>query len=191
MSNHHHHENNTLSGELLKHTGVNAARCYQCGKCSAGCPLSEDMDYPPSVIMHLLQSNREEYDEKVLRSHTIWLCLACEMCYGRCPMEIDIPKVMDYCREKSYKLKKTNPKAKYIIAFHKAFLDSIEKTGRLYEVGLIADYKMRSMHLTQDVMVAPKMFTRGVLPLIPELIKGRKGIAKIFNKTIKKKEGEK
>jgi len=105
-------------------------------------------------------------------------------------MEIDIPKVMDFCRQKSYVLKKTNPKAKNIISFHKAFLDSIEQTGRLYEVGLIVDYKMRSLNLTQDVMVAPKMLTRGVLPLIPEIIKGRKGMGRIFKKTIKKMEGK-
>jgi heterodisulfide reductase subunit C len=101
-------------------------------------------------------------------------------------MSIEIPKIMDFLREKSLKEKKTNPKAKEIIAFHKAFLNSIEKTGRLYEIGLIMDYKTRVLNLFQDVTLAPSMFAKGKLHVLPEMIKDRKGISSIFSKTCKK-----
>jgi len=97
-------------------------------------------------------------------------------------MEIDIPTLMDYMRQKSIKAKKTNPQASKIISFHKSFLDSINYTGRLYEMGLIVDYKMRTGAMMQDVGVAPKMFAKGKLSPIPEIIRGRKKIAAIFNR---------
>jgi len=184
----HHHESTTLAGIIRKETGVPAVKCYQCGKCSAGCPLATEMDYPPSVIMRMLQCEIPALEEKVLESYTIWLCLTCEMCYGRCPMEIDIPRIMDYCREKSLREGKVNPKAKNILQFHKAFLDMIEHTGRLYELGLTMDYKVRSMKLMQDVPLAPKMLSRGKLHILPEGIKGKKNMKNIFDKTLKNKE---
>ena len=104
-------------------------------------------------------------------------------------MEIDIPKMMDFLRQKSLSEDKTHPKARKIIAFHKSFLDSINFTGRLYEMGLILDYKMRTGDLMQDVTVAPKMFLKGKLNLFPELIKGRKKMSEIFKNTKVKKEG--
>ena len=100
-------------------------------------------------------------DEKILRSHSIWLCVTCEMCLSRCPMEIDIPSMMDFLRQKSRSEKKVNKKAKNIIAFHKSFLNSIRFTGRLYELGLILDYKRQSLNMTQDISLAPKMISRG------------------------------
>jgi heterodisulfide reductase subunit C2 len=112
------------------------------------------------------------------------------MCLTRCPMEIDIPTLMDYMRQKSVKAKKTNPKAKKIISFHKSFLDSINYTGRLYEMGLIVDYKMRTGAMMQDVLIAPKMFVKGKLNPVPELIKGRKNIAAIFNKVQNQKDSK-
>jgi heterodisulfide reductase subunit C len=144
------------------------------------------MDFPPSMVMRLLQTETRANDEKILRSHSIWLCLTCEMCLCRCPMEIDIPSVMDYLRQKSMKEKKVNQKAKRIIAFHKSFLSSIKYTGRLFELGLTLDYKRRSLTLMQDVALAPRMISRGKLHFIPEIIKGRPQIAKIFRKTSKK-----
>ncbi len=172
-----------LGGEVLEKTEVKVSHCYQCGKCSAGCPLSVEMDYPPSVIMRMLQTGNPALEEKVLRSFSIWVCLTCEMCFARCPMSIDIPKMMDFLREKSIKDKKTNPKAKEIIAFHKSFLDSIKYTGRLYEIGLFIDYKTRTLRILEDMALAPKMMKRGKLNIIPELIKDRSGIASLFKKS--------
>ena len=177
---------NTLSSNIKEHTGVATAKCYQCGKCSAGCPVVKDMDYSPSLLLRMLQIESEEMDEKVLRSYSIWLCLNCEMCIGRCPQEVDIPKAMDYLRNVSLKKNKQTPKAKNIIKFHRAFMDSVNYTGRLYEMGLIADYKSRSLNITQDVGLAPAMFAKGKLSIFPELIKDRKNMKKIFNKTLKK-----
>jgi heterodisulfide reductase subunit C len=176
----------SLANHIEKHIDVIARKCYQCGKCSAGCPVAEEMDFPPSMIMRLLQTETQANDDKILRSYSIWVCLTCEMCLCRCPMEIDIPSAMDFLRQRSLKEKKMNPKAKKIIAFHKSFLNSIKYTGRLFELGLTLDYKRRSLSLMQDVPLAPRMIARGKLHFIPEIIKGRPQVAKIFKKTSKK-----
>jgi heterodisulfide reductase subunit C2 len=97
---------------------------------------------------------------------------------------------MDFLRQKAYHAKKVNPNARKILSFHKSFLDSINYTGRLYEMGLIVDYKMRTGAMTQDVKVAPKMFVKGKLNPLPEMIKGRKKVSAIFNKTLNNKEGK-
>jgi heterodisulfide reductase subunit C len=176
-------ERNSLAFSIEKNVEVHAQKCYQCGKCSAGCPVADEMDLPPSMVMRLLQTEEIANDEKVLRSHSIWLCVTCEMCLSRCPMEIDIPSMMDYLRQKSRSEKKVNKKAKNIIAFHKSFLNSIRFTGRLYELGLILDYKRQSLNLMQDISLAPKMISRGKLHLFPNMIKGTALIARIFKKT--------
>ena len=164
--------------EVRSATGVNANRCYQCGKCSAGCALNENMDYPPSVVMRLLQTNSAESYGKILRSQAIWLCVSCQNCLARCPMQIDIPQLMDYLRVQALEKKTVNKKSKKIVAFHRAFLDSVRYTGRLYEVGLVADYKLRTLDLLQDLNVAPRMFLKGKLPLLPEMVKGKKQLKK-------------
>jgi heterodisulfide reductase subunit C len=183
----HHATLSGLSGEVLENTEVKVSHCYQCGKCSAGCPLSEEMDYPPSYIMRMLQTGDPVLEEKILRSFSIWVCLTCEMCFARCPMSIDIPKMMDYLRQRSLAEKKVHPEAKKILAFHKSFLNSIRLTGRLYEIGLLMDYKARTMKVMQDMSLAPKMLSRGKLNIIPEFIKDRRGIASIFSKSTRKK----
>ncbi|MDR1699367.1 MAG: heterodisulfide reductase subunit C, partial [Prevotellaceae bacterium] len=67
--------------------------------------------------------------------------------------------------------------------FHKAFLDIVQNTGRLYEVGLIADYKLRSRKFLQDLTLAPVMFVKGKLPLLPEMVKKTGEIKRIFKKS--------
>jgi heterodisulfide reductase subunit C len=175
-------ENQGYISEIKANTSVNVNRCYQCGKCSAGCAVSEEMDYPPSRVMRMLQTNETENYREILSSESIWLCVSCQNCLSRCPMEIDIPHLMDYLREKALLEKTVNKKSKNILSFHRAFLDSVKYTGRLYEIGLIADYKIRTFNILQDMDVAPKMFAKGKLPLKPEMVKNKKQISAIFNK---------
>ncbi len=176
--------NDSLAGALAEATGVDAARCYQCGKCSAGCPLAEDMDYTSSMVMRMLQTEDPAIERELLRSKTIWLCASCEMCISRCPMHVDIPKAMDFLRQRSLSLKLQDPKAsRQIVSFHRSFLDMLRVTGRSYEVGMVADYKMRSGKLWQDVLLAPVMFIKGKLPIIPESVKGTGNIRRIFKKS--------
>jgi len=182
----HHTKNNSLSEEVFEKTSVSSAKCYQCGKCSAGCPLAEDMDYTSSMVMRMLQTEDPDMEKALLKSQSIWLCVSCEMCIARCPMSIDIPKVMDYLRQKAVEKRLQNKKAdKNIVAFHRSFLDMIKYTGRSYEAGMIVDYKLRSKDLFQDLTLAPKMISRGKLSFFPELIKNRKNIKDIFKKSKK------
>jgi heterodisulfide reductase subunit C len=173
--------NQSLASQVVWHTGVNSARCYQCGKCSAGCPLANDMDYTSSMVMRILQNEDDKLDKDLLQSQAIWLCASCEMCISRCPMSVDIPKVMDFLRQQSIaKGLQNKVAAKNIIPFHRSFLDMIHLTGRSYEVGLVVDYKFRSRKFLQDLMVAPKMFLKGKLSVFPERIKGIKNMNRIF-----------
>ncbi len=178
----HAHERETLAGSLNKSAGIAASRCYQCGKCTAGCPLAEDMDVTPSHILRHLQLDLKGLDQKILSSYSIWMCLACETCFTRCPQEVDIPKMMDFLRSESISRDLVHPKARDLLKFHKAFLDSIKKTGRLYEIGLIAGYKMRTFHFFQDLFLAPKLYFLGKLNLLPHVIKDRRGVSRIFKK---------
>jgi heterodisulfide reductase subunit C len=183
-------KNALLSLKIYQNVNESVFKCYQCGKCSAGCPLSSDMDYPPSQLMRMLQLGFPQLEDKVLKSYTIWLCLTCETCIARCPQEVDIPKIMDFLRGESIRQKKSHPSARDIISFHKSFLDSIKYTGRLYEMGTIADYKMRTFHFLKDLLVAPKLLYRGKLPPFPHIIKDMSMISKIFKKSFGEKKGK-
>ncbi|MEI6765173.1 MAG: 4Fe-4S dicluster domain-containing protein [Bacteroidota bacterium] len=189
--NEHHTVDNSLAGKVRSETDVSAPRCYQCGKCSAGCPMAVEMDLTPSMVLRKLQTGNIQDEDDILRSMSIWYCLNCETCIARCPQEVDIPVMMDYLRSLSIKEGKVNPKAKKILAFHKSFLDSIKLTGKLSEIVLVADYKLRTLALTQDLNNMPGMIAKGKLHFIPERVKGIKAIKNIFKNTIDKKEKQK
>ena len=92
--------------------------------------------------------------------------------------------MMDYLRTQAIKENILHPDSKPIISFHRSFLDSIKYTGRLYELGLIAEFKARTFRVTQDLTIAPAMFLKGKLHLLPEKIKDRMTMKRIFAKTI-------
>ncbi len=171
-----------LAGKVRDATGESVFNCYQCGKCSAGCPLASEMDFAPNQILRLLQLGLPALEAEALTAYSIWLCLTCETCAARCPQEVEIPKIMDYLRQESLRQGKAHPKARDILAFHRSFLDSIRKNGRLHEVGLIAAYKLRTGHFFQDVTVAPKLLKRGKLKLMAHKIEGRDAVANVFER---------
>jgi heterodisulfide reductase subunit C len=72
--------------------GENIRRCFACGTCAAGCPITEvDPNYNPrKIIRQVLFGLREE----VLSSPLIWYCLICYRCYARCPQKVNFTDVM-------------------------------------------------------------------------------------------------
>ncbi len=148
-----------------KESGQHISRCYQCGKCTAGCPLSYAMDLGPRRVMRALQLGLAE---DVLRSNTIWLCVQCQMCSGRCPREIDIARVMESCRLLWHRQKGIPPGDRDVYLFHKLLLDGTTTWGRMWEPQLAAFYNLRSGHLLANFDLIPGMLAKGKLPFIPE-----------------------
>jgi heterodisulfide reductase subunit C len=175
---------NSFAKDLALATGVDIKRCYQCGKCSAGCPMSVEMDMPPSVILRHLQTNNDSLVHKAIWSYSIWLCLSCETCLCRCPMEIETAKVMDYLRQQALKTGQVHPRAKKIVAFHKAFLSTVIQTGRLHEISLILRYKLTTGDFLKDLVLAPSMFLKGKLAILPERIKNMAQMRKLSRKSL-------
>jgi len=85
-----------LREKIMKISGEDYYRCYQCGECTSGCPAADKMDIMPNQINMLLQLGEFQ---KVLSSKTIWICVACFECGTRCPKNIDIAKINEALRQ--------------------------------------------------------------------------------------------
>ncbi len=159
-------------------TELHVQDCYQCQKCSAGCPVAFAMDYKPNQIMQMVSLGMAD---RVLSSKTIWVCASCYTCSSRCPNDIDIAGVMDWLRQTALR-RGVSPAEKDVAIFHAAFLDSVRAHGRIHELGMMARYKRKTGKFFDDFKLGWKMFTRGKLKLWPSGIKRKKEVAEIFSK---------
>jgi heterodisulfide reductase subunit C2 len=167
----------SLASRIQEMTGLDPASCYQCGKCSAGCPMASEMDLKTHEIIRLLQM---DLHERLLSSESIWMCLTCETCTTRCPNLFDPAVIIDALREITLKEHREFVPRR-ISAFHSAFLDQIRTHGRVFEFGLVASYKLRSGALFADVDSVPGMLARGKLALTPKRIRGLRELRRIFD----------
>jgi heterodisulfide reductase subunit C len=76
-------------------SGQNILSCYQCGKCSAGCPSSFAMDLLPSQVIRMVQLGLQD---EIMDSKTVWLCASCLTCSVRCPRGVDIAAIFEALR---------------------------------------------------------------------------------------------
>lgn len=162
--------------ELERESGQPISLCYQCQKCSGGCPLSFAMDILPHQLLRYVQLGQKD---RVLQSRTIWLCAACRTCAARCPNGIDLAAVADALKQEA--LRRCLPaKETQVQAFHQTFLSSLQSKGRLHELSMLLRYKLRSGNLTQDLDLGLAMFRRGKLKLWPEGVKRKREIRALF-----------
>jgi heterodisulfide reductase subunit C len=168
--------NNPFIEEVIKVSNVNIQACYQCQKCSAGCPVVSAMDILPNQIVRQIQYGRRE---KVLTSKTIWICASCHTCSVRCPNDIDLAKVMDSLRHLALKSGLKAGEGE-IPVFHSVFLDSIKASGRIHELSLILRFKLKTRDFLKDAALGWEMFRRGKIKILPQSFTGGRDIKEIF-----------
>ena len=114
--------------------GEKLSRCFQCGTCSASCPVrSIDDRYNPRKILRMAILGMKS---RVLSSEFIWLCSSCYSCYERCPQDVRITDVMTA-------IKNVAVREGYVHQLYKNSAGILSEHGRLYEVTAF-DNKLRS-----------------------------------------------
>jgi len=154
----------TLARRVNRGSGENAYKCYQCKKCSTGCPVAGFGDLHPAQIMRAVQLGAVE---AAVDSRFIWLCTGCETCSTRCPQGIDVAAVMDELRMIAREQGRVRSDAPFANIL-KLNYDSFRRWGRLYEVELLAlDKATRPASFADDVWMGIRMFLKGKINPLP------------------------
>jgi heterodisulfide reductase subunit C len=170
-----------------KKADVSLNKCYQCKKCSVGCPVAGQTVSPPSEIIRRLQLGA---GDELLQTDLIWTCLSCDTCYARCPNEINFAAVIDALRsialEKGVAKPKGNPPL-----FNRLFLNTVKTFGRAYDLEMIALYKIETGNVMADTEKFPTMIKKGKMALLPPSGADKRKVRRIFNRLPQNKGTEK
>ena len=150
---------------LQEVSGVDINVCYQCRKCTSGCPVAYAMDYTPVQILHAACLGLKDL---ALRSTTIWLCAGCETCVTRCPQDVDLPQVMDSLKAIAVRWG-VKPGEPEVASFYRSSLQNIRLFGRLYELGLVGQLKLATRQFRKDLTLGVEMLKKRKLRLMPDL----------------------
>jgi len=150
--------------------------CYQCKKCSAGCPVADTTDLPIDQIMGWLIAGDIEM---ALRSSHIWICIGCHACSAKCPNQADPGRILDFLRVMALDMG-IQPPSK-VKAFHNAFLKGIKKSGRSSEVLLMSRFGMKQGISIDDMIKGYNLFIKGRLKPFGSKTKDKKSVKKIFD----------
>jgi heterodisulfide reductase subunit C len=168
----------------LAHTRV--VNCYQCGKCTAGCPVAEVMDVVPNQLVRLAQIGDTD---PATASVAIWRCVACQTCSERCPKEVDVAGVLDAFRQLSVERGVVANDAHRTVIFQKVFLRNIRRNGRLNELALIGRFKAEGFvdhpsvpWLMREAALAPATARRRKLHFRPDRVQDRAVVRRIFDR---------
>jgi heterodisulfide reductase subunit C len=174
-------ETQALIKRVEEISGVDLSSCYQCKKCTSGCPMASMADGSPAEVIRQLhlQTGDELLDQEI-----VWACASCETCTNRCPMGIDGAAVMDALRKIAREKKAAKGK---VPTFNRAFLKTVERFGRSYEIGMITAYKLGTGTFLQDTEKFPAMLKKGKLAILPPQGADKATVKRIFKKTKEEK----
>jgi heterodisulfide reductase subunit C len=155
-----------LAQRIQEELGQNVYLCYQCVKCTSGCPVGDFFDWQPNQIMRAVQLGQEDI---ALESQTPWLCAACQACTTRCPQNLDINGIMEFLTRESV-ARGIDPPVPQINAFNEAFMREVRLWGRSYEPGLMAEMKLRHPQtLFDDMDIYIEMLKKRKVSILPKL----------------------
>lgn len=162
-----------LRKEILALTAQDVVQCYQCGKCTASCPMASDKNFQPHRVMRALQlGDGEEAYRWAFR------CVSCQTCTARCPQGIEVSRVMDGVRQWGRNL---GFKPRLEDQFGRLFVEQIKNYGRVWEAALGLLLNLKAMKPPRDTGLALRMLKKGKVSFFPERIKGREDVRRIFS----------
>jgi heterodisulfide reductase subunit C len=169
---------NAFAHEVQEASGVSAMLCFQCQKCTSGCPVAAGTDIKTHEVVRLVQLGARD---EVLSSRMIWECTSCETCGARCPQGVGLPAMIDALRRLSRASSEVTPET-VVPAFNDIFLGTVQQMGRVYELGLMAAFKLRTKRLLQDMGKLPAMLRKGKFALLPIFVRGRAERSRLFER---------
>ena len=138
-------------------SGQNVNACFQCSKCSSGCPLGDRMDLKPAQVMHAIRLGLRD---EVLNSQAIWICVGCETCSARCPQDVEPSAAMNAARILA-KQAGLRPGAPDVSVFYDTFVANLRLTGRIHDASLAAVTRLRNGHPFDDMPLVWQLLVRG------------------------------
>jgi heterodisulfide reductase subunit C2 len=150
-----------FASEITARSGALPMSCYQCLKCSSGCPVASSGDLKPHELVRMIQLNQSD---AVLSSRFIWECTSCQTCITRCPQKINIAAMNDALRAMSRAAGRVVP-GTVVPVFNDLFLKAIQKRGRVHEANLMASFKLHTRQLFGDLSKLPAMVLKGKLSI--------------------------
>jgi heterodisulfide reductase subunit C len=154
----------TLSAQVQHISGQKVELCFQCHKCSAGCPIVDAMLFSPDRILRMVALNQRD---AVLCNRDIWLCVGCFTCGTRCPNNINICAVMDALRQVAV-TEGYSAGERDAFLFHRLFLSVVEYLGRSHEAIMLGMFKLLSqVPILSDMKAGLGLFLRGKIPILP------------------------
>ncbi len=165
-----------LAERVLEELGENVYLCYQCEKCTNGCPVGKFFDWHPNQIMRAVQLGLEDI---ALYSQTPWLCAACQTCSTRCPQELDVNGIMEFLTREALS-RGVEPPVPEVNTFNEAFMREVRLWGRSYEPGLMAEMKLRNReHLFDDIDLYLEMLKKRKVSILPKLSRPQRNVKPI------------
>ena len=160
--------------------GADVALCYQCKRCTAGCPAVDFMDIRPHQLVRLVRLGAAGL---AVSSEAIWNCVGCYACTTRCPQSVPITELIYSLKSQALKQGKA-PKGVRIPAFLRAFAGTVERYGRNQETHMLVQYYLTSDPGTafKERFTALKLLRQGRLPLLPHRVRGWKKVKKALRR---------
>lgn len=154
----------TLEDELYALPGGGDLRqCIQCGTCAGSCPNASKMEFTPREVVAMVRAGLME---EVLRSNSMWFCVSCYLCTLRCPRGIHLTDIMYDLKQLAIRHRLTK-KGGRTSNLARAFVENVNKHGRVFELGLLVTYFQRidPWGAVRQIPLGLKLLSRGRLPL--------------------------
>lgn len=153
-----------LAARVRAGSGVNVYACYQCTKCSTGCPVAALADVHPAQMIRAVQLGDEAMS---IDSRLIWLCTGCETCTTRCPVGVDVASVVEELRilaRYDGRVRRDMPFARMLDLNYRSF----RRWGRLYEIELVVlDILGRPRAALDAMRLGLRMLAKGRVRPLP------------------------